>query len=137
MASIPSTETAILLRTDFSDEAGWQSLIAAAEGASEPFMFTMQNIDDPAFAGMGIADILAAIGADYPHSCIAIADSAAMKSPIHPVAVVDLVENRGAEFRCAAAHLASVDNNLSIGNMGFSEFAANVGSSGIFQGFQF
>jgi len=47
---------------------------------------------------------------------------------------VDLFEERGRQFRAVAAQVASIDNNLSIANMGFQEFAELVDDAGVFRG---
>ena len=52
----------------------------------------------------------------------------------YPLLVVDLQEERGRQFRAVAAEVALVDNNLSIANMGFEEFAGLVDESGVFRG---
>jgi hypothetical protein len=36
---------------------------------------------------------------------------------------------------CATAEIADIEANLSIANMGFSEFADNVEDDGVFRGF--
>jgi hypothetical protein len=58
-----------------------------------------------------------------------------MSQPEYPLLVVDLLEERGRQFRAVAAAVASIDNNLSIANMGFEEFAGAVDDDGVFRGF--
>ena len=55
-------------------------------------------------------------------------------SPDHPLLVVDLSKERGRQFRAVAVEISSLDNNLSIGNMGFAEFAELVDQTGVFRG---
>ncbi len=69
-----------------------------------------------------------------PHTFIVIADSAAVSQPDYPLLVVDLSEDRNRPFRAVATQIASIENNLSIGNMGFEEFAGCVDKSGVFRG---
>lgn len=67
--------------------------------------------------------------------CLFVVDSGTLASSEYPVLVVDLKEQRGRQFRTAASELHSIENNLSISNMDFFEFADAAGSDGIFRGF--
>jgi hypothetical protein len=51
------------------------------------------------------------------------------------VLVIDLREDRGRHFRAVTSHVHSIENNLSIANMDFFEFADNVEIDGVFRGF--
>jgi hypothetical protein len=132
--NIPSTETALLIRTDFSDQAAWDRLIAVARQPGDLFMFNMEVVDDRANSGATVEQLMGALPENYPHSFMVVADGISISQPDHPVLVVDLLEERGRQFRAVAAQLASIDNNLSVANMGFEEFAALVDESGVFRG---
>jgi hypothetical protein len=134
MKPIPTSEQALIIRTDFSDSAAWESIIAAAESAEDPFMFNMKVVDDPAYDGASVQALMDAIPEDYPHSFLVIADKRAVNDPDHPLLVVDLLEERRREFRSLPAQVASIDSNLSIANMGFEEFAGMVDETGVFRG---
>jgi hypothetical protein len=54
----------------------------------------------------------------------------------HPVAVVDLWHRPGRTFRVIPSQMWSIENNLSISNMDFFEFADAVDDDGIFRGFR-
>jgi hypothetical protein len=77
---------------------------------------------------------MAALPEDYPHTFMVVADSAAISQPDYPLLVVDLLEERGRQFRAVATEVASIENNLSIANMGFEEFAELVDENGVFRG---
>jgi hypothetical protein len=74
-----------------------------------------------------------------------VADRTAVGSPGHPILIVpvpypepeyaDLNEERRVEFRVVVAKLWAVENNLSISNMDWTDFADNVGDDGVFCGF--
>ncbi|MPN18579.1 hypothetical protein SDC9_165939 [bioreactor metagenome] len=132
--NIPSSENALLIRTDFANESAWQKLKAAASEPEDPFIFTMEVVDDPANSGATTEQVVTALPEDYPHTFIVIADSAAVSQPDYPLLVVDLSEERNRPFRAIATQVASIDNNLSIANMGFEEFAGCVDESGVFRG---
>jgi hypothetical protein len=48
---------------------------------------------------------------------------------------VDLYESSGQEFRAVPSRVQSIENNLSIANMDFEEFAEAVDRDGVFRGF--
>ena len=58
-----------------------------------------------------------------------------MSLPDHPLLIVDLFEGSGREFRARPSQIQTIENNLSIANMDFQEFAEAVDQSGIFRGF--
>ena len=128
---IPSSENALLIRTDFSDQSGWKKLEAAVSEPGDPYIFAMEVDDDCANSGATVEQLMDVLPEDYPHSFIVVADGAAILRPHYPLLVVDLGEERGRQFRAVAAQVASTDNNLSIGNMGFEEFADAVDGDGV------
>jgi len=132
--NISTSENALLIRTDFSDQSAWNKLKTAVSEPEDPFIFTMEIVDDRPNSGATVGQVMDALPEDYPHSFIVVADSVAISQPDHPLLVVDLLEERGRQFRAVAAQVSSIDNNLSIGNMGFEEFAGLVDETGIFRG---
>lgn len=134
MKPISASEQAVIIRTDYSDPAAWEAIVAAAQSAGDPFMFNLQIVDDRAYQGASVQDLMTALAEDYPHGFIVIADKRSVADLDHPLLVVDLLEERGREFRTVPALIASIDNNLSIGNMGFGEFAGMVDGTGVFRG---
>lgn len=132
--NIPTTENALLIRTDFSDQSAWNKLTAATSEPPDPFMFNMEIVDDRANSGATVEQLMGALSEDYPHSFMVVADGVAISQPDHPLLVVDLAEENGRQFRAVAEQIASIDNNLSIGNMGFEEFAGLVDETGVFRG---
>jgi hypothetical protein len=132
--SIPATENAVLIRTDFSNQSEWEGLTAAVREAPDPFIFNMEIIDDRTNINATVEDLMSSLPKDYPHSFMVIADNVAISNPDYPLLVVDLFEERGRQFRAVATEIASIENNLSIANMGFEEFAELVDDTGVFRG---
>ncbi len=64
-----------------------------------------------------------------------IVDRIALTHPEHPILVVDLYTEPGRTFRVIPAEMWAVENNLSIVNMDFFEFADYVDQDGIYRGF--
>ena len=133
--TIPTTENAQIIRTDFSDQMAWESLTATVLQPPDPFIFNMEILDEPDRSGATVEQQLATLPEDYPHSFLVVADSVAMSQPDHPMLVIDLMEERGRQFRAVAAQVPSIENNLSIANMDFEEFADAVDEGGVFRGF--
>ncbi|GAA3085838.1 hypothetical protein GCM10010464_57290 [Pseudonocardia yunnanensis] len=139
MATLTRTGSAPVLRTDFSDQQAWLAVRAAivAPSDGDGFLADVEFIDDPAFDGWTTQQILAmatreAIGFQ---SCIFVVDRITLTSADRPVLVIDLLEERGREFRTVASELYQIENNLSISNMDFFEFADAVQADGVFRGF--
>jgi len=131
---IPTSENALLIRTDFSDQSAWKKLTAAARKPDDPFTFNMEIVDDRGDRGATLEQLMQALPGDYPHSFVVVADSTSISQPDYPLLVVDLAGERGRQFRAVAAQVGSIDNNLSIANMGFEEFAGLIDESGVFRG---
>jgi hypothetical protein len=132
--SIPTSENALLVRTDFANHAAWNRLIAEAREPGDMSIFNMEVVDDRANSGMTVEQLMAALPEGYPHTFVVVADCAAISQPDHPLLVVDLVGERGRQFRAVAAVISQIDSNLSIGNMGFEEFAGLADDGGVFRG---
>jgi hypothetical protein len=131
---LPTSENALLIRTDFSDASAWKKLMSAVSEPPDPFIFNMEIVDDHANKGATVEQLMGTLPEDYPHSFMVVADALAISQADHPLLIVDLLEERGRQFRAVAAQLASIENNLSIANMGFDEFAELVDEQGVFRG---
>ncbi|HRR09287.1 MAG TPA: hypothetical protein PLO56_11405 [Rhodothermales bacterium] len=66
---------------------------------------------------------------------IFVTDDITISNQEHPIMCLDLSEQVGKYFRVIPAEIWGVENNLSIANMDFYEFAKSVGPGGIFRGF--
>ena len=64
-----------------------------------------------------------------------IVDRTTFTNPEQPVLVVDLCNELGRTFRIIPSEMWGVENNLSLSNMDFFEFADNVDADGVFRGF--
>ncbi len=137
MKQIPETEYALVLRTDFSDPAAWEEICAEIR---KPvgilrFLAYVEFLDDVAFADIDKNQLLDLMPPDYNHSFIIVADGTAMSQPEHPLLIIDLFDESARKFRAIPTQVQGIENNLSIGNMDFEEFADAVDKDGIFRGF--
>ena len=137
MKPITKTEVPIVLRTDFSDQSGWEKICAEIRKPVGIFRFraNVEFLDQAEYAGITKDNLLALLSPHYNHSFIIVADQTAMSRAEHPLLVIDLFNQRGREFRAVPSQVQGIENNLSIANMDFAEFAESVDEDGVFRGF--
>jgi hypothetical protein len=135
---IGHTDSAVVVRTDFSSQQSWpavrEQMLAESD---EGFRAYVEIVDDGTFEGAEPDRVLASIGDDYGFSFVIIADRRTMTDAEHPLLVIDLVHEPGRSFRAVPGAIQSVENNLSIANMDFFEFAdAATQEGGVYRGFR-
>ena len=127
----------MVIRTDFSDQEAWEAIGAAIlQLTKEGFGAQVEFLDDVAYHGATREQLLSLVreGEERPFFLL-IVDPVTVRAPEHPVLVVDLWREPGRQFRAVPAAVQSIENNLSIANMDFAEFADAVDKNGIFRGF--
>ena len=137
MPRIGHTDNAVVVRTDFSSQQSWlavrEQMLAETD---DGFRAYVEIVDDVHFERAEPGQVLAAIGDDYGYSFVIIADRVTMIDAEHPLLVVDLGNEPGRSFRAVPGAVQSVENNLSIANMDFFEFAdAAERDDGVYRGF--
>jgi hypothetical protein len=137
MKQIPDPENAPVLRTDFSNQMAWEKIRAEILKPVGIFHFlpNVEFIDDLEFANITKEQLLEILPTVYNHSFIIVADQTAMSNPEHPLLILDLFDRSAHEFRALPAQIQGIENNLSIANMDFEEFADSADEDGIFRGF--
>jgi hypothetical protein len=135
MKTIPQTTDAPVLRTDFSDQGVWNDVCSEIRQPVDGFLANVEFVDDPEFAGVTVDELPRIIPGDSGHGYIFVVDQVTMSAPDHPLLVVDLITEPGRTFRAIPSTVQSIENNLSIANMDFAEFADNVDETGVFRGF--
>jgi hypothetical protein len=130
---LPATDDSLVLRTDFSTDSGWESVCEAISTPVGEFQAQLSCVSDPAFDGLTIERLLKLKHGD--HGYVFIVDHDTLAGPEKPVLVVDLEDDPGRRFRVVPSQMWSVENNLSLANMDFSEFAERVDEDGVFRGF--
>lgn len=142
---LDNSELPLVLRTDFSNDAVWQKVCAKI---SEPqtdlnFLANVEFLSERRYEGWGLSEVLSGtlpFGANYEKPAkgynwafLFLADAETITHPEHPLLVIDLLDERGKAFRCTPSAIQSIENNLSISNMDFEEFADCVEDDGIFR----
>lgn len=139
MKQLPTTATPLVIRTCFDNRQVWETvcgLIRASQHlTSDPFYANVDLLDDIEFANLAGDDMLARVPGNYPHSFLLVVDAITVAHAEFPVLVIDLYTDRGRTFRAIPSQIQSIENNLSIANMDFAEFADSAGEDGIFRGF--
>ena len=132
---LPVTQDSLVLRTDFSDDAAWNLVCTVVQAPVGDFRANVECVSDPALAGVTPAELASLQPERSNHSFVFIVDGITLTSPEHPIVVVDLIEEPGRWFRVIPREAWAVQNNLSLANMDFGDFAENVDPDGVFRGF--
>lgn len=135
MKLIPETEKALVLRADFSDDAAWEAVCEAITEPVGEFQAHVDFLDEREYHGIGANQLVALMPQDSSRRFFFVVDLTTLSQPDHPVLCIDLRYEPGRTFRVIPSEMWSVENNLSLANMDFSEFANAVDSDGVFRGF--
>ncbi len=148
-------EDAYLIRTTFEDDAVWEQIVMKIRapriiGNTECFAY-VKLIEDTKYRGLDPVALVHSLPDDYPQYFAFVVDDLTTSNAEHPILVVNFLpefaetygtlprERDASEiesFRAVPETIQSIENNLSIGNMGFEEFAESVDSDGVFRGFE-
>ncbi|NIL82011.1 DUF6924 domain-containing protein [Rhodococcoides kroppenstedtii] len=139
--ALPDTVESLLIRTDFSDDAGWRATVDAASqswdlggGVITGAHFLV--VDDAAFDGLTLVELAEVVDGPPPYY-VFLADADTIADPEHSILAVD-TSGASADFPTFRVHpsqMPSVENNLSLANMDFESFSSAVGADGVFRGF--
>jgi uncharacterized protein DUF6924 len=141
MSELPATWSVPVVRADFSSDDVWNRVrneIAAP--TDEGFGADVEFVERRALDGLDEAAIAGSCPRAYPHEyrhpVLFVVDALAMSQPEHPILVVNL--NAGISegpFRALPRQVQAIQNNLSLANLDYREFARSAGQDGIFRGF--
>lgn len=133
---LPETENPLVLRTDFSNQSAWEEIRGEIRKPVGIFRFRayVEFVDDTAYQDLTKEQLLQLVPRHYDHSFIVLVDKVAISQPEFPLLIVDLYDEPGREFRAIPSQIQGIENNLSIANMDFYEFADLVDEDGIFRG---
>jgi hypothetical protein len=138
VSALPSPDDleSLLLRTDFSDDLAWSSIRSAIAQPIGRFRANIKFVDDRQYEDLTIERLLELVLEGSDQTFIFLVDRETMRSPEHPVLVVDLFEERGRFVRVIPSEMWSIQNNLCIGNMDWDDFASSADADGVFRGFK-
>jgi hypothetical protein len=132
---LPKTDNALVLRTDFSDDAAWSSICTAIRQPVGQFQANLDFVSDPQYDGLTVQQLLTLVPQGSDRTFVFLVDRVALTHPDQPILVVDLCDEPGRTFRVIPSEMWSIENNLSIANMDFAEFADSADQDAIFRGF--
>ena len=137
---LPKTDDPLVIRTDFENEVGWTAICdlirRPTREAGQEFYAYVEFLDNADFWNLTEQELLVRVPSDYWHTFLFVVDKVATQPPDFPVLVIDLHDERGRTFRAIPSQIQGIENNLSISNMDFYEFADNVDEDGVFRGFR-
>jgi uncharacterized small protein (DUF1192 family) len=135
----------LLIRTDFSDDDVWRVVCEAACAPTNPdgFEAYFGFVDDRQLDGATVEALLDVVDQGY----FFVADTRTITDPEHPILVVnnddpfddddpEFTLPRGATFRVVPSEAWGPENNLSLANMDFEDFANSTDDDGVFRGFE-
>lgn len=128
-----------VIRTDFRDDAKWAAVCdevaAPVREFGEDFYAYLRFVDSQEYKDLDADQVIARINSTYRHTFVFIVDAVTLDAPEHPILVVDLYGDSARKFRAIPTQIQGIENNLSIANMDFEEFADSVDADGVFRGF--
>jgi hypothetical protein len=133
--SLPESDDSLVLRTDFSDDAAWEEVRAAISAPVGDFQAYVEFVNDPQYEDLTVEELTTLIGDESSLTEIYVVDTVTIFDPEHPVLVVDVCDEPGRTFRVIPIEMWCVENNLSIANMDWEDFADSLDEKGIFRGF--
>lgn len=139
MNLLPITEHPLVVRTDYDDQQVWETICerirAPVRDGPEIFYAYVHFLESGELRSLTEKELLARVPGGYPHSFLFVVDRLATHHQDFPILVVDLHDERGRTFHATPCQIQGIENNLSIANMDFYEFADNVDADGVFRGF--
>lgn len=137
MERLRVTENPLVIRTDFSDENKWKIVSEMIKKPVGPgnFVAYVDFLNDLNYENIQPKELIRKIKENYTHSFVALVDKECIQHSEYPILIIDLIEEPGRTFRAIPSQIQGIENNLSISNMDFKEFADSVDKDGIFRGF--
>jgi hypothetical protein len=139
MKMLPKTDDAPVIRVDFDNHDAWKTICGlirapVREGRAEFYAY-VTFVEKIEFRNLTPEQLLERVPDDYHRSFLLVVDRTATQQSEFPILVIDLFQERGRTFRAIPSQIQGIENNLSIANMGFDDFADNVDPEGVFRGF--
>lgn len=132
---LPDPIDSLVLRTDFSDDAVWEQVRTAISMPVGDFQAHVEFVDDPEYRDLTVDELTQCVARNSTLTEIYVVDVLTIADPEHPVMVVDVCEEPGRNFRVIPSEMWCVENNLSIANMDWEDFAESLDHNGVFRGF--
>jgi hypothetical protein len=123
-----------LLRTDGSRPDRWDALLARIRTPNaDGFLAYVEPITDPALEGLDEEELRRLPRDEDAEHFVLVADERALAEDDFPIVVVDISGENRPSFRVTATCLWAVENNLSLANMDWAEFADATDADGVYR----
>jgi hypothetical protein len=134
---LPEYDYSLVLRTDFSDEVIWEQVCKEIQMPQtlDSFRASVECISHKECSHIGLDNIRSILPRETQREFVFLVDSVAISQSDHPILCVDITSDPARTFRVIPSEVWSVENNLRLGNMVFSEFLDSVNNDGVFCGF--
>jgi hypothetical protein len=132
--TLAATEKLLVVRTDFSNDAGWEWVQSALGKTNDESSLSVQFVSDAAFAGLTAKQLPQKIADGYEQPIAVLADAETFTGSEQTLLVVDLRDKPGRSFRSLPGCLHEVFDNLSVANMAFAEFVKAAKGDGVYRG---
>ncbi|GLY80393.1 DUF6924 domain-containing protein [Actinoallomurus iriomotensis] len=116
-----------LLRTDFTDDQAWRSLL---DEVGDDWLTVME---DAGHRGLSVPELLALVPDDSRYPVLVVADDVTFSSAERPLLLVDLREEPGRTFRAGPDAFRSAIGNLAIQNQSFDDYVRCLDDSGVYR----
>ncbi|MGD1950869.1 MAG: hypothetical protein ACFB14_14645 [Leptolyngbyaceae cyanobacterium] len=143
-----------VVRTDFSNDDIWMricNLISAPQIEGEMQFFAyVDYVNDDSHREQQPVDLVRSLPDTYPDMVCFAVDRDCIENPEHPILVIGFYPSDNesferlphetpaadiATFRAVPSQIQGIQNNLSLANMDFEDFADSVDKDGVFRGF--
>ena len=140
---LPSSADPLLVRTSFDDDAAWASLIERVSTASpDGFLAGVEVVDAQAYRDLTAGQLRELLPAGEYVTFFFVADDTTLLDPEQPLLAVPVSQAQSPfldepprePFRVAAGSLWAVENNLSLANLNWADFAGHT-EGGVYRGF--
>ena len=133
MKSLPESDDTLFVRTDFTDQDDWLALWDAVTTPNEDdFLANLRLVDDREYQD-ATPEQLTALAPDW--SLLVVADTTALTAPENPLLVIYARDGEVDQLRVIPEELWSIENNISLANMDWEDFADAADDDGVFRGF--
>lgn len=139
---IPAGDSVLLIRTNFTDNHAWLSIMRAATAENdEGFSANLTVLDDASWSGLSAQDVFTAHVGDTVRCIAFIVDEATIHDTVQRAILCVNLGGGGGKgkklrtMRVIPSELWSVENNLSLGNMEWRDFSTALDERGVFTGF--
>jgi|SRR5689334_15144783 hypothetical protein len=133
--ALPESDLALIIRTDYSDDEAWNAIRAVIATPVDGFEAYVAYAEHPGYAGLTSAQVVG-LFSEAERSYAMVVDSRTISDPEHPLLIIDIFDVAHPEFRAIPMAIQSIENNLSIANMDFEEFASAADEDGVFRNFR-